>query len=85
MEQNTDEHELSRCRLVIACPVGWRSERPEFGWRFPTFRGAPLDTTSLAYALHQFAGVVVESVDEYADVADAAVRHMRVYIQETGG
>ncbi len=83
VEQDSDEHEQSRAELVISCPVGWRTERPEFGWRFPLFRNAPLDTTSLEHALRQFADVEVARIDEFADAANAAVRRMDVYLQST--
>lgn len=80
VEQGTPEHDMSRARVVIACPAGFRVENPDFGWPFPTFRTAPLDTTALVDALRTFAGVEA-TADEYADEIDAAIRHMDVQIQ----
>jgi hypothetical protein len=84
VEEGTDEHQSSRAQSVLACPVGWRSERPEFGWIAPLFRNVPLDPGSVRVALQDFAGVTVLSVTEYADEEDAAIRHMTVDIQSTG-
>lgn len=84
VEQDTDQHQTSRALAVVACPVGFRVERPEFGWRFPTYQTAPLDTASLTNALRQFAGIEAPSADEYADEASAATRRMTVYMHSTG-
>jgi hypothetical protein len=44
-EQDT-ENEIMDCQMVIVnCPVGYRDDRPEFGWAFPDLKQAPLNTT----------------------------------------
>jgi hypothetical protein len=69
------------CETRIAlCPAGFRPERPEFGWEWPTFRNAPLDLEPLTSALQRFEPRGTATGYEYADVADAAIRHMHVDI-----
>jgi hypothetical protein len=82
VEQGTPEHDLSRCQVVIACPAGFRTERPEFGWPMPMFHHVPLATDALAYALRTYANVDVVDVTEYEDAASQAIRHMTVEIGE---
>lgn len=54
VEQDSVEH-IMACEQVIArCPLGYRDERPEFGWPWPDLRLMPLDPTPLINALNQF-------------------------------
>jgi phage baseplate assembly protein W len=78
VEQNSVEHVMS-CELVIVHhPIGYRHDRPEFGWAWPELASAPLDLGSLERALKQFEPRGTASAVQYADVAQAAVQHISV-------
>lgn len=79
VEQDTPEHIKSCQSVIVRCPTGFREERPEFGWSFPEFRTAPLDLSELAGALRRFEPRAQHvTVQEWADEADAAIRHAQV-------
>ena len=80
VEQDTPEHVMS-CELVIVhCPVGFRADRPEFGWPFPEMRGAPLNLDALTQALEQFEPRGEANAEQYYDVAEA-VAHVSVDVK----
>jgi phage baseplate assembly protein W len=80
VEQGTDEHVESCEHVIVACPVGFRDERPEFGWPFPEFVTIPVSTGGIEQALRQFEPRSTARGHEYADAANAAIRHMRVEV-----
>jgi hypothetical protein len=80
VEQDTPEHVASQANVVVACPLGFREDMPEFGWPWPEFANIPIDTQALQQALWQFVGVHVDA-SEYADAAEAAVRHISVDLE----
>jgi hypothetical protein len=82
VEQDTAEHVMSCETMIVVHPLGFRDERPDFGWAWPEFRSLPLDLGALQEALTRLEprgkpGVAVE----YADVADASVRHVSIDVQ----
>jgi len=81
VEQDTPEHVMACENVIVACPVGFRMDRPEFGWPFPEFRTTPLSTDELTAALNQFEPRGAAIGAEYADEADAAIRHMQINVQ----
>lgn len=82
VEQDTEAHVLTNDNMVIRCPIGFRLERPEYGWPFPEFHPVPLDMAPLEEALRRF-GHPNGTADatEYANEADAAVREIQVEVQ----
>jgi len=70
-EQDSDQH-IQSCELAIAsCPVGFRPERPDFGWPFPDNKTVPLDPAPLVEALNRLESRVPQRVaTEYMDLAD---------------
>ena len=81
VEQDTDEHVMSCENVIVRCPVGFRVERPEFGWAFPEFHNAPIDTAALEAALQRFEPRSRATAREYADAADEAVRNITVEVE----
>lgn len=81
VEQDTAEHIAACENVIIRCPLGFREDRPEFGWPFPEFQPAPLDLAPLQAALRKFEPRGRATATEYADAADAAVRHVEVEVQ----
>jgi phage baseplate assembly protein W len=79
VEQDTVEHVMS-CELVIVhCPVGYRDDRPEFGWAWPELATAPLNLGPLEQALKQFEPRGNADATQYLDqvgdlVVNVAVR-----------
>lgn len=73
VEQDTVEDIMS-CELVIVyCPIGFRDDRPEFGWAWPELEGAPINVASLEQALHEFEPRGKANALQYFDAATAAV------------
>ena len=72
-EQDTPE-EIMACELVIvAYPVGFRDDRPEFGWAWPDLEQAPISTVQLEQALKEFEPRAPVSIEQVYDAANAAV------------
>jgi hypothetical protein len=51
VEQATPEHVASQEVSVALCPVGFRDERPDFGWAIPVMGTVPPDPQQLVEAL----------------------------------
>lgn len=85
VEQDTAEHIICCENVIVRCPLGWRLERPEFGWQFPEFYPVPVPTSALETALQRFEPRGNADAIEYADVADAAIRHMQVDVGVNDG
>lgn len=45
---------MAQAFVVANCPLGYREERPEFGWEWPDMKLMPIDATSLLNALTVF-------------------------------
>lgn len=73
-EQGSEEQVLSCATLIARTPIGYRDERPEFGWDWPDLRLAPIDVTPLVNALNAFEprAVAVLREDQIQQLADAA-------------
>jgi phage baseplate assembly protein W len=54
VEQDTPEHIQSCWYTIAACPTGFRTERPEFGWDQPFMRTMPVDFSGLVAAFQLF-------------------------------
>lgn len=54
VEQDSEEHILAQEQMVAYCPLGYREERPEFGWPWPDLQLMPIDATPLLNALNTF-------------------------------
>jgi phage baseplate assembly protein W len=54
VEQDTADHILSCQSVIASCPVGFRNDRPEFGWAFPVFQQLPIQYDALVDALRTF-------------------------------
>lgn len=84
VEQDTPEHVMTCEHMIVRCPLGWREDRPEFGWPFPEFHPAPVNTEALEEALRRFEPRGTARGTEYQDAAEAAVRHIRVNVEVAG-
>jgi phage baseplate assembly protein W len=80
VEQDTPEHVLSCENMIVRCPRGWRTDRPEFGWPFPQFRNAPINLDALRDALARFEPRGRADVSEYLDAAEAA-QHISIDVE----
>ena len=78
VEQGTDEHIRGQEYALVLTPLGWRPERPEYGWPWPEFSMVPLDLEPLRQALHRFVPNTSTQVEEWADVASQAIRHIQI-------
>lgn len=79
VEQDTAAHELSRANVIVRCPLGFRDERPDFGWAWPEYRNLPLDLAPLdeAFARH---GIVARAADFHVE-AQLAVEQVNVDVE----
>jgi len=77
-EQNSSGHVNTQIASVVSTPLDFRVERPDFGWPFPEFAMLPLDLSVLDAAIHKFVPDAVYQIDEWADPASQAVRHVRI-------
>lgn len=78
VEQDTVEHVHSCQNVIVRCPLGFRDDRPEFGWPFPEFVNVPVDTRALEQALNEFEPRANARAVEWADEADFAVRNISI-------
>jgi phage baseplate assembly protein W len=74
VEQDSVEHIMSCETVIVQHPLGYRHDRPEFGWAWPELENAPLNLGSLEQALRQFEPRGKASATQYLDVARAAVQ-----------
>lgn len=81
VEQDTADHVMSCENVIVRCPLGFREERPEFGIPWPEFRTAPLDPAEITTALRRFEPRGNATGEEYADTADASVRHLSITVE----
>jgi hypothetical protein len=80
VEQDSEEHVMS-CELVIVShPLGYRHDRPEFGWAWPELASTPLDLAPLETALRQFEPRGSADATQYRDAANAAMQHISVNV-----
>lgn len=77
-EQDTLSHVRSQEHAVVATPLGYRDDRPDFGWPVPVFGNLPLDLTDLRAALRQFVPGSEANLSEWADEISQATRHVRI-------
>lgn len=81
VEQDSEEHIMACENVIVRCPLGWREEKPEFGWPWPEFSTIPLDLSALEAALRQWEPRSRATAQEYADIAEAAVRDVIVSVE----
>lgn len=81
VEQDTLEHVNSCEHIIVRCPVGFRDDRPEFGWPFPEFANVPISVTELEEALRTFEPRGRASAREYMEAANAAVRGISIDVE----
>jgi phage baseplate assembly protein W len=81
--QDTDSHTLMMAKAVALCPLGFRQEKPDFGWDVPEFRPVPLRQAAqgLASAIARWVpGVSLRANELRAVAADAAARVIEIDI-----
>lgn len=81
VEQDTPAHVGGCENVIVRCPLGFREERPDFGWPFPEFANVPIDPAGLMAALREFEPRGRASASEWMDEADHAVRHISVDVE----
>jgi phage baseplate assembly protein W len=84
VEQDTVEHVMSCENVIVRCPLGFRVERPEFGWPFPEFQTAPLDLEALKKALDTFEPRGHADVTQWRDEAEQATQHVQIDVEVQG-
>ncbi len=83
VEQGEPEHVMSCEMVIVHCPLGYRDDRPDFGWPWPELQNMPLDLSGLEQALERFEPRGDANVTQYADLAASVVSaHVDVLIRE---
>lgn len=54
VEEGSVENIMANVQMIARCPVGYRLERPEFGWAFPDLTMMPIDSQPLLDAINRF-------------------------------
>jgi phage baseplate assembly protein W len=80
-EQDTPAHIASCENVIVRCPLGFRDDRPEFGWPFPEFANIPIDVRDLEEALRTYEPRGRARAVEHMDAAQAAVRRISVDVE----
>jgi phage baseplate assembly protein W len=85
VEQDAEEHVMACENMIVRCPVGFRADRPEFGWPFPEFRTVPIAVDELEDALRTFEPRGSGDATAWVDEADLASQHISVDVRTTNG
>ena len=81
VEEQNDQAEVLSCVNVIArCPLGFRDERPDYGWPWPEFHTIPIDPTDLEAAIARLEPRALTEFYEFGDVTSIAIRHLQVAV-----
>jgi phage baseplate assembly protein W len=80
VEQDTEAHIMSCENVIVRCDLGFREDRPEFGWPFPTFQNNPLNLEPLRTALARFEPRGNADISQWADEAELAVQHIEILV-----
>jgi phage baseplate assembly protein W len=80
VEQGTPEHVMSQVEILVLCPVGFRYERPDFGWPWPLFQNAPLDLKALEAAIARFVPDARVTTSQIASLAELATQQIQVEV-----
>jgi phage baseplate assembly protein W len=80
VEQDTTDHVMSCENVIVRCPLGFRDDRPDFGIPFPEFATVPVDPAAVTAALRRLEPRGEARGEEYADTADATIRHLSIDI-----
>jgi hypothetical protein len=74
VEQDTPEEVAACCFNIASCPLGFRSDQPQFGVQDLAFSTAPVDTAGLAAEVSQSEPRAQLTVTESGGALDAALR-----------
>lgn len=88
VEQGSEEEVMACVQMIARCPLGYREDRPEFGWDWPDLRLMPINPQPLLNAIQTFeprAVKLIATEDDAQALADAALGvqdiDVDVYIQ----
>lgn len=62
-EEGSSEQIMTNVQMVARCPLGYRLERPEFGWPWPDLEMMPIDSQPLLNAIKTFVGPRAKAID----------------------
>ena len=85
VEHDSPAHVTAQIYAVVVTPQGFRQTRSDFGWDWPEFGPTPLNLSQLAEAIQRFVPDADVQLSEWADIADAAVRHVQIRQQMATG
>ena len=54
VEEGSVEQIMTNVQMIARCPVGYRLDRPEFGWAWPDLAVMPIDTDLFLNAINRF-------------------------------
>jgi phage baseplate assembly protein W len=77
VEQDTSDDIASCVVAVLLCPLGMRTELPEFGVLDPAFSMGEVDTDQLATAVRRWEPRADVMFEQEPDLLDVLVQHVR--------
>lgn len=77
VEQGSTEHVEAQAAVVAYCPLGYRPERPDFGWPWPDVQLMPIDPQPLVDALNRY----IDTANAVVDVDPDALANEALYTQ----
>lgn len=77
-EQDSVENVMACERVIVCHPLGYRQDRPEFGWAWPELVNVPLDLATLEQALRQFEPRGDAVASQYLDTLTSATVRVAV-------
>ena len=80
VEQDTIKDIENQVFAVVATPIGFRDENPEFGVRSPLFGQAPLDAKLIQEAISEWVPNASADVTEYGDAIYEAQRTIEIHL-----
>lgn len=84
-EQDSVE-EIGACVTnIVVCPLGYRTDSPDFGLPDLMFGPTPIDTNIVDDAITQWEPRVTLATEEYGDVINAALRNVQVTAMVVSG
>lgn len=81
VEQDSVEEVAACVCNVVVCPLGYRSDSPDFGMPELMFGPVPIDTNVIDDAIAAWEPRVTLATEEFGDVINAAFRTVQVNAQ----
>jgi phage baseplate assembly protein W len=80
VEQSAADEIMACANVITLCPIGYRADRPEFGWPWPDLKVIPVDAGPLVRALNMFEPRASSSSVDVETMAQAALAIQNIQV-----